>query len=145
LSIPFIDSQSTSSETSDISDYIETLSLSSHSSSENSSYKCVRYFFGIEFTLNEVIIDRFWVLTGWVLSIQHLRYCGLDRGRSTKRLIEFCCSIVPTVIRYLLNVTLLFGCLQISNTVESASEKRVGPKKIYPINRKILITDLKEE
>lgn len=32
--VPYIDSRSTSSGTSDMSDYIETLSLSSHSSSD---------------------------------------------------------------------------------------------------------------
>lgn len=36
-SVPFLDSQSTSSYTSDMSDYIETLSLSSHSSSDTNN------------------------------------------------------------------------------------------------------------
>jgi len=35
--VPFLDSQSTSSYTSDMSDYIETLSLSSHSSSDTNN------------------------------------------------------------------------------------------------------------
>ncbi|KAE9538056.1 hypothetical protein AGLY_006028 [Aphis glycines] len=43
--VPFLDSQSTSSYTSDMSDYIETLSLSSHSSSDttnNENQRCSR-------------------------------------------------------------------------------------------------------
>ncbi|KAL5244544.1 hypothetical protein ACI65C_011954 [Semiaphis heraclei] len=43
--VPFLDSQSTSSYTSDMSDYIETLSLSSHSSSDttnNENSRCSR-------------------------------------------------------------------------------------------------------
>ncbi|XP_060850544.1 uncharacterized protein LOC132929305 isoform X1 [Rhopalosiphum padi] len=43
--VPFLDSQSTSSYTSDMSDYIETLSLSSHSSSDttnNENQRCGR-------------------------------------------------------------------------------------------------------
>lgn len=34
ITVPYMDSRSTSSGTSDMSDYIETLSLSSHSSSD---------------------------------------------------------------------------------------------------------------
>jgi len=60
--VPFLDSQSTSSYTSDMSDYIETLSLSSHSSSD---------------TNNE---NQRWVTT-----------CGQrTRGHNTKLVDRFC-------------------------------------------------------
>jgi len=59
--VPFLDSQSTSSYTSDMSDYIETLSLSSHSSSDttnNENQRWVYHWSDIFETVNLSVISR---------------------------------------------------------------------------------------